>query len=39
MAANCWVPETGIEAVAGVTTNDTDVAAFTVKVAVPDLLP
>jgi hypothetical protein len=34
IAAYCCVPVTGIEAVAGVTTNDTDVAAFTVNVAV-----
>jgi hypothetical protein len=32
-----WVPVTGIEAVIGVTTKDTDVAAFTVKFAVPNL--
>ena len=29
-----WVPVTGIDAVAGVTTNDVDVAPFTVKLAV-----
>jgi hypothetical protein len=31
-----WVPVTGIEAVIGVTLNDSDVAAFTVKFAEPD---
>jgi hypothetical protein len=34
IAANCWVPVTGIEAVAGITLKDTDVAAFTVNTAV-----
>jgi 23S rRNA A1618 N6-methylase RlmF len=33
IAANCWVPLTGIEAVAGVTFIPLDVAAFTVKLA------
>ncbi len=33
IAANCWVPPTGVEAVRGVTLNDTDFAAVTVKVA------
>jgi hypothetical protein len=33
IAANCWVPPTGIEAVAGITTNETNVAVFTVNVA------
>jgi hypothetical protein len=39
IALNCWVPLTGIEAVVGFTTNDTDVAAFTVKLAVAVLPP
>jgi hypothetical protein len=34
IAVYCCVPVIGIEAVAGVTTNDTDVAAVTVNVAV-----
>jgi hypothetical protein len=34
IAAYCCVPPTGTEAVAGVTTNDTDVAALTIKLAV-----
>lgn len=33
VAVYCWVPVTGTEAVAGVTTNDTDVASVTVKLA------
>jgi hypothetical protein len=33
IAVYCWVPVTGIEAVAGVTTNDSDVAVVTVKTA------
>jgi hypothetical protein len=39
IAANCCVPPTGIEAVRGVTLNDTDVALLTIKVAVPDRPP
>ena len=39
IAVYCWVPVTDIEAVAGVTTNDTDVAAVTFKVAELDRLP
>jgi hypothetical protein len=35
-AVYCWVPLTGIEAVAGVTFKPFDVAAFTVKLAVAD---
>jgi hypothetical protein len=38
-AVYCRVLVIGIEVVAGVTVNDTDVAAFTVKVAEPDLPP
>ena len=37
IAVYCWVPVTGIEAVAGVTSNDTDVALFTVNVDEPVL--
>ena len=39
IAVYCWLPVAGIEAVAGVTANDIDVAAFTVKVALPDMPP
>jgi hypothetical protein len=38
IAVYCWVPVTGIDASAGITTNETDVAAFTFKVAEPDML-
>jgi hypothetical protein len=34
IAVNCWVPPTPVEAVAGITTNDVDVAAVTVNMAV-----
>jgi len=34
IAVNCWVPPTTTEAALGVTTNDTDVAAVTVNMAV-----
>jgi 23S rRNA A1618 N6-methylase RlmF len=34
IAANCWVPLTGIEANEGITFIPFDVAAFTVKIAV-----
>jgi hypothetical protein len=34
IAANCWVPVTGTEDVAGITVNDIDVAVFTVNTAV-----
>jgi hypothetical protein len=39
IAVNCWVPVTGIEAVAGITSNFVDVAAFTVKILVPAAAP
>jgi hypothetical protein len=39
IAVNCWVVPTGIEAVAGITASDTNVAVFTVKVAEADRPP
>ena len=38
IAVNCWVVQTGIEAVAGITASDTNVAVFTVKLAVAVLV-
>jgi len=38
IAVNCWVVPAGIEAVAGITASDTNVAAFTVNVAVAVLV-
>ena len=39
MAVNCWVPPTGIEAVAGVTLMLSSTAGRTVKAAVPEMSP